>query len=239
MRDTTLSVDEGIDANVEYLCVVIEIPGGGVVECELTATVSPVAGTASMHTCCTCTCIHGCLVVLFLGHEIDYYYVRYNTYMYIIHSVIQFCWMTFFAIFLVTDLLPGKEDYVDGVYTIPIPPNSGSLDEFCIDIRDFIIDDHILESNETFDITLQSVTPCGEVGSESNTVVEIIDNDSKAILFLTLHLILACCDTTFAVQPIILLYFYPCRTASRICQLRVFTGGGYTSFNLCSVGGIC
>ena len=48
MRDAMLSVDEGIGPNMESLCVTIDIPGGGMVQCELTATVRPVAGTASM-----------------------------------------------------------------------------------------------------------------------------------------------------------------------------------------------
>ena len=66
-----------------------------------------------------------------------------------------------------------------GVYTISIPPNAVSMDEFYIDISDIIIDDNVLESNEMFDIVLQSVSPCGTVGSDTTTVVEIIDNDSK------------------------------------------------------------
>ena len=82
----------------------------------------------------------------------------------------------------ISDRLLAQKDYVDDVHTISIPPNATSMDKYCIDMRDIIIDDHVLESNETFDITLQSVSPCGRVGSESNTVVEIIDNDSKAIL---------------------------------------------------------
>ena len=48
MRDPTLSVDEGVEANMQSLYVIIDIPGGGVVECELTASVSPMDGTASM-----------------------------------------------------------------------------------------------------------------------------------------------------------------------------------------------
>ena len=43
-----LSVDEGIEANMQSLYVIIDIPGGGIVECELTASVSPMDGTASM-----------------------------------------------------------------------------------------------------------------------------------------------------------------------------------------------
>ena len=43
-----MSVDEGMNPNMHHLCVTIEILGGGVAECEMTATVVPVAGTASM-----------------------------------------------------------------------------------------------------------------------------------------------------------------------------------------------
>ena len=49
---------------------------------------------------------------------------------------------------------------------------------FCIDMTSFILDDDILESPESFRISLQSVTPCGNVGSNT-TIVEITDNDSK------------------------------------------------------------
>jgi hypothetical protein len=48
MSDATMSVDEGMNPNMHHLCVTIEILGGGVAECEMTATVVPVAGTASM-----------------------------------------------------------------------------------------------------------------------------------------------------------------------------------------------
>ena len=74
-----------------------------------------------------------------------------------------------------------------GVYTISTPPNAVSMDEFCIDIKDFIIDDDIVESNETLNIVLQSISPYGVVGSESTTVIEIIDNDSKTVIRLSLH----------------------------------------------------
>ena len=74
-----------------------------------------------------------------------------------------------------------------GVYTISTPPNAVSMDESCIDIRDFIIDDNIVESNETLNIVLQSISPCGMVASDSTTVIEIFDNDSKTIIKLSLH----------------------------------------------------
>ena len=48
MKDGSLIVDEGIAAGSQDLCVVVDIPSGGEVECALTVTVSPVAGTASM-----------------------------------------------------------------------------------------------------------------------------------------------------------------------------------------------
>ena len=92
---------------------------------------------------------------------------------------------------LIEDVLVfGKEDYVVGVYTISTPPNAVSMDESCIDIRNFIIDDNIVESNETLNIVLQSISPYGMVGSDSTTVIEIFDNDSKTIVRLSFHSII-------------------------------------------------
>ena len=43
-----------------------------------------------------------------------------------------------------------------------------------------IVDDNITECNETFTVTISSVTTCGvTVGSDSSTEVRIIDDDSK------------------------------------------------------------
>ena len=48
MRDIALSVDEGVEANTRELCMVLDIAGGGTVECELTVELVPNEGTASM-----------------------------------------------------------------------------------------------------------------------------------------------------------------------------------------------
>ena len=106
-----------------------------------------------------------------------------------------------------------------GVYTISIPPNAESMDEFYIDISDFIIDDKVLESNETFDIVLLSVSPCGTVGSDMTTVVEIIDNDSK--IYIT-----PLFSVSYDLSAVYHLYLCIYRIASRIHQLRVFTERG-------------
>ena len=66
MSNATLSVDEGIEANVQSLCITIDIPEGGVVQCELTASVIPMDGTASMQ--CTVLAHYN----HFLVHEISY-----------------------------------------------------------------------------------------------------------------------------------------------------------------------
>ena len=76
------------------------------------------------------------------------------------------------------DVLPLKEDYVEGPRPITITVNAETGDHFCIDISSFILDDVILESTESFNISLVDVLPCGNVDS-SVTVVEILDNDSK------------------------------------------------------------
>lgn len=47
----------------------------------------------------------------------------------------------------------------------------------------FIIDDKILESTETFSIDLIDVSPCGTVGSDDSTTIEIYDDDSKDFTF--------------------------------------------------------
>ena len=49
MSDASLFVDEGIGAGVEEICVTIDIPSGGVVECELSVQLSPDEGTASTY----------------------------------------------------------------------------------------------------------------------------------------------------------------------------------------------
>ena len=68
-------------------------------------------------------------------------------------------------------------DYQSGPQTIVIPSGAVDGDTACIDASLFILDDEILESTETFNLILSSVSPCGDVDSEA-TVVEIIDDDS-------------------------------------------------------------
>ena len=80
------------------------------------------------------------------------------------------------------DLLAEKEDYEEGNQAIEIPVGAMTGLEYCRDISTFIINDEILESTELFSIVLTSVSPCGNMGTDDTTVVEIIDNDSKDVL---------------------------------------------------------
>ena len=67
------------------------------------------------------------------------------------------------------------EDYTGDVRMISVP--AGELtQEFTMTI----VDDNITECNETFTVTISSVTTCGvTIGSDSSTVVRITDDDSK------------------------------------------------------------
>ena len=47
MRDPTLTVDEGVEDNMQDICLTLDIAGGGSVQCELTVTLFTTAGTAS------------------------------------------------------------------------------------------------------------------------------------------------------------------------------------------------
>ena len=78
-----------------------------------------------------------------------------------------------------TDLLTDKEDYVAGPHTITIPPGTTSGDEICTDLADIIRDDNILESTESFTISIEDVSPCGDIGPENYTIVNIVDNDGE------------------------------------------------------------
>ena len=69
-------------------------------------------------------------------------------------------------------------DYQSDPQTIIIPSGAVDGDTACTDASVFILDDEVLESTETFSITLSSVSPCGDVDSGA-TVVEIMDDDSK------------------------------------------------------------
>ena len=68
-----------------------------------------------------------------------------------------------------------------GARIVTIPPGTASGD-ICTDLGTFIVDDAILESDETFSIQIQSVSPCGVIGTESITTVGITDNDSENFL---------------------------------------------------------
>ena len=60
---------------------------------------------------------------------------------------------------------------------IVIPSGAVNGDTACSDISLIIVDDELLESTETFNITLFSASPCGGIDSGA-TVVEIIEDDS-------------------------------------------------------------
>ena len=82
------------------------------------------------------------------------------------------------ALLLCAGLIPGKEDFVGGIHTYTISPGTTSGD-ICFDIEDFIIDDTVLETTEDFAIEVQSINPCGSIGTASTTVVTITDNDGE------------------------------------------------------------
>ena len=44
-----ITVNEGIGQGEQSVCISVELPAGGMVECELTATVTTLADTASMY----------------------------------------------------------------------------------------------------------------------------------------------------------------------------------------------
>ena len=77
-----------------------------------------------------------------------------------------------------TDLLAERGDFVEGPHIITIPPETVSGD-VCTDLKSIIVDDAILESTETFIITIEGVSPCGDVGTANTTVVHITDNDGE------------------------------------------------------------
>ena len=44
-----ITVNEGIGQGEQSVCISVDLPAGGMVECELTATVTTLADTASMY----------------------------------------------------------------------------------------------------------------------------------------------------------------------------------------------
>ena len=72
------------------------------------------------------------------------------------------------------------EDYVGVIKTIVIPAGV-VMQTFTINI----INNNIVECNETFNVTMVSVTTCGvTIGSNSNSEVMIRDDDGKHRLFI-------------------------------------------------------
>ena len=67
------------------------------------------------------------------------------------------------------------EDYTGGSRVVNVP--AGVMTEtFTVTITN----NNVVECNETFTVTISSVTTCGvTIGSDSSTVVRITDDDSK------------------------------------------------------------
>ena len=71
-----------------------------------------------------------------------------------------------------------KEDYDGAIQTIVIPAGV-VMQTFTINI----VDNNIVECNETFNVTMVSVTTCGvTIGSISNSEVMITDDDGTFII---------------------------------------------------------
>lgn len=70
------------------------------------------------------------------------------------------------------------EDYNGGLRTINV--SAGVMTQpFTI----LIVNDIIVECNETFNVTIVSVTTCGvAIGSNDRTVVRIVDDDGRQIV---------------------------------------------------------
>ena len=73
----------------------------------------------------------------------------------------------------------GGDDYVSGPYTVTFPAGVIRV-SFNVDI----IDDAILESNETFELSINSNTLPNHVNinNPSKIIVTIVDNDGKLLL---------------------------------------------------------
>ena len=67
------------------------------------------------------------------------------------------------------------------VHTITISPGTTSGD-ICTDLGTFIIDDLVLELDETFGVEIGSISPCGNIGAGNVATVTITDNDGKIIV---------------------------------------------------------
>ena len=91
------------------------------------------------------------------------------------------------------DIIAGV-DYVSGPYTVTFPAGVTKV-SFNVDI----IDDAILENNETFELSINSNTLLDRViiNNPSKVTVTIVDNDGKLIINMMIYVILF---TNFAIS---------------------------------------
>ena len=71
------------------------------------------------------------------------------------------------------------EDFNAVSVEVVIPESTMENGSVCVNISLMVIDDHIVESPETFTIELTGSTPPVEIGYPSSANVTIIDNDSE------------------------------------------------------------
>ena len=71
------------------------------------------------------------------------------------------------------------EDFNAAPVEVVIPDSTMENGSVCVNISLMVIDDHIVESPETFTIELTGSTPPVEIGYPSSATVTIIDNDSE------------------------------------------------------------
>ena len=71
------------------------------------------------------------------------------------------------------------EDFNAAPVEVVIPASTMENRSVCVNISLMVIDDHIVESLETFTIELTGSTPPVEIGYPSSATVTIIDNDSE------------------------------------------------------------
>ena len=71
------------------------------------------------------------------------------------------------------------EDFNAAPVEVVIPASTMENESVCVNISLMVIDDHIVESPETFTIELTGSTPPVEIGYPSSATVTIIDNDSE------------------------------------------------------------
>ena len=71
------------------------------------------------------------------------------------------------------------EDFNVAPVEVVIPASTMENGSVCVNISLMVIDDHIVESPETFTIELTGSTPPVEIGYPSSATVTIIDNDSE------------------------------------------------------------